>query len=64
MDDDDLPEDVDAWFEHLGELILEEEPESFDDFTAAVAAMSDDQRRKIARSLIWHLETYNNREWS
>ena len=64
MADDDEPEDVDSWFEHLGELVHRVDPESYDDFRAAVAAMTDGQRRQIARSLIWHQETYNKRQWS
>lgn len=60
----DEPEDIDAWFEHLGDLVRRYEPESYDDFRATVAAMSDQERRKIARSLIWHQETYDKRQWS
>ena len=64
MNDDDEPEDVDAWFDQLGELVRRDEPESYDDFRAAVATMTDEQRRKIARSLIWHQRTYDQRQWS
>jgi hypothetical protein len=60
----DDPADLDEWFEHLGELVLQDEPESYDRFRDAVAAMTDETRRQVARSLIWHQEVYNQRQWS